>query len=140
METLGQLRAAVAPRWEVSCFGGKQFLAARPVAGSGYLKLREQLSAGETVASLAAEIRAFETTSKNGGLEPIQRLRWNRTDDRRKTHAAKAGIVELNRLPCQPKTQNWPLPRALPAGAGAALRHYIGGSLADAPFRQPGAL
>lgn len=50
-----------------------KFLAARPVAGSDYLKRREQLFAGETVASLAAKIRAFGNTSKNGGLEPIQR-------------------------------------------------------------------
>ena len=41
-----------------------KFLAARPVAGSDYLKLREQLFAGETVDSLAVKIRAFETASE----------------------------------------------------------------------------
>jgi hypothetical protein len=37
-----------------------KFLAARPVAGSDYLALRERLFAGETVESLAEKIRQFE--------------------------------------------------------------------------------
>ena len=37
-----------------------KFLAARPVAGQDYLAEREQLFAGETVASLTRKIRAFD--------------------------------------------------------------------------------
>ena len=37
-----------------------KFLAARPVINRNYVKLREQLFAGETVDSLADKIRAFE--------------------------------------------------------------------------------
>src|SRR5688572_9486791 len=37
-----------------------KFLAARPILNRDYMKLREQLFAGETVDSLADKIRAFE--------------------------------------------------------------------------------
>ena len=37
-----------------------KFLAARPVVNRDYIKLREQLFAGETVDGLTAKIRAFE--------------------------------------------------------------------------------
>ena len=37
-----------------------KFLAARPVLNRDYVKLRDQLFAGETVDSLADKIRAFE--------------------------------------------------------------------------------
>jgi hypothetical protein len=41
-----------------------KFLAARPITGSDYLKVRERLFAGETVDSLAAKIRGFEEDRK----------------------------------------------------------------------------
>ena len=41
-----------------------KFLAARPIMGSDYLKVRERLFAGETVDSLAAKIRRFEKGRK----------------------------------------------------------------------------
>ena len=37
-----------------------KFLAARPILNRDYLKLRDQLFAGETVDSLADKIRAYE--------------------------------------------------------------------------------
>ena len=43
-----------------------KFLAARPIAGRDYLKVRERLFPGETVGSLSKKIRAFEKVGKDG--------------------------------------------------------------------------
>lgn len=46
-----------------------KFLAARPITGRDYLKVRERLFAGETVKSLIRKISAFEKGRKDGRPE-----------------------------------------------------------------------